>query len=135
MTGQPRRKGATAGKGKMAIYKIAIIGMLAAGAVLAAAPASARSLKVSVDSFKNGGMMDNKFAFCAPAAQGHTIGGANLSPSISWSKGPRGTKSYAIILHDTDSPAEQREKMNKEGITMTADIPRRNSTFPRTSPP
>jgi phosphatidylethanolamine-binding protein (PEBP) family uncharacterized protein len=51
-------------------------------------------------------MMDNKFAFCVPAAQGHTTGGANLSPSISWSKGPRGTKSYAIILYDTDSPAE-----------------------------
>jgi Raf kinase inhibitor-like YbhB/YbcL family protein len=115
----------------MAINKIAIIGMLGAGAVLvttplAATPASARTLKVSVDSFKNGGIMDNKFAFCAPAAQGHTTGGANLSPSISWSKGPRGTKSYAIILYDTDSPAEQREKMNKEGITMTADIPRRN---------
>ena len=74
----------------MAINKIAIIGMLGAGAVLvttplAATPASARTLKVSVDSFKNGGMMDNKFAFCAPAAQGHTTGGANLSPSISWS--------------------------------------------------
>jgi phosphatidylethanolamine-binding protein (PEBP) family uncharacterized protein len=75
----------------MAIYKIAIIGVLAAAAVFAAAPASARTLKVSVDTFKNGGMMDNKFAFCAPAAQGHTTGGTNLSPSISWSKGPRVT--------------------------------------------
>jgi phosphatidylethanolamine-binding protein (PEBP) family uncharacterized protein len=89
------------------------------------APASARTLTVSVDSFKNGGMMDNKFAFCVPSAQGHTTGGPNLSPSISWSKGPRGTKSYAIILYDTDSPAEQREKMDKEGMTLTA-VPRRN---------
>ena len=109
----------------MAINKIGVIGMLTAGAVLAAA-APAHSLKVSVDSFKNGGMMDNKFAFCVPSAQGHTTGGPNLSPSISWSKGPRGTKSYAIILYDTDSPAEQREKMNKEGVTLTADVPRRN---------
>jgi phosphatidylethanolamine-binding protein (PEBP) family uncharacterized protein len=71
-------------------------------------------------------MMDNKFAFCVPAAQGHTTGGPNLSPSISWSKGPRGTKSYTIILYDTGSPAEQREKMNKEGMTLTDDVPRRN---------
>ena len=88
----------------MAIHKIWVIGILAAGALLAAAPASARTLKVSVDAFKNGGMMDNKFAFCAPSAQGHTTGGPNLSPSISWSKGPRGTKSYAIILYDTARP-------------------------------
>jgi len=110
----------------MAIKKIGVIGMLAAGAVLAAAPATARTLKVNVDSFKGGGIMDNKFAFCIPAAQGHTTGGSNLSPGISWSKGPRGTKSYAIILYDTDSPAEQREKMNKEGMTLTEDVPRRN---------
>jgi phosphatidylethanolamine-binding protein (PEBP) family uncharacterized protein len=110
----------------MAIKKIGVIGMLAAVALLAAAPAFARTLKVSVDSFRNGGMMDNKFAFCVPSAQGHTAGGSNLSPSISWSKGPHGTKSYAIILYDTDSPAEQREKMNKEGMTLTEDVPRRN---------
>lgn len=119
-------QGSDSKEGKMAIHKIWVIGILAAGALLAAAPASARTLKVSVDAFKNGGMMDNKFAFCAPSAQGHTTGGPNLSPSISWSKGPRGTKSYAIILYDTDSPAEQREKMNKEGMTLTADVPRRN---------
>jgi hypothetical protein len=107
--------------------KVGIVGLFAAGALLTTPSAFAASaLKVSVGSFKAGGMMDNKFAFCIPAAQGHTTGGPNLSPSISWSKGPRGTKSYAIILHDTDSPAEQREKMNKEGMTLTEDVPRRN---------
>jgi Raf kinase inhibitor-like YbhB/YbcL family protein len=108
--------------------KIATIGICAAGAaaVLAATSVAAPTLKVSVDSFKNGGMMPNKYAFCVPAAQGHTSDGPNVNPSISWSKGPRGTKSYAIILYDTDSPAEQREKMNKEGETLTAAVPRRN---------
>jgi hypothetical protein len=112
----------------MATIRIAACAAVAAGlaAALAATPASARSLKVNVDHFKKGGMMPNEFAFCAPAAQGHTTAGADISPSISWSKGPRGTKSYAIILYDTDSPAEQREKMNKEGMTMTAAVPRRN---------
>jgi len=112
----------------MDMKKTATIGMLAAGVAigLAATPAFARTLKVSVDSFKNGGTIPNKFAFCAPAAQGHTTGGANISPSISWSKGPHGTQSYAIILYDTDSPAEHREMMNKEGVTMTADVKRHN---------
>lgn len=107
----------------MGTAKIAI-GLLAAGIVLAAAPASAASLKVKVDSFKNGGTIPVKYAFCAPAASGHTTGGQNINPSISWSKGPKGTQSYAIILYDTDSPAEHREMMNKEGVTMTSDIKR-----------
>jgi hypothetical protein len=111
----------------MGTMKGTIIGLVAAGVVaLAAMPASAATLKVKVDAIKDSGTIPNKYAFCAPAAQGHTTGGPNINPSISWSKGPKGTKSYAIILYDTDSPAEQREKMNKEGMAMTADIPRKN---------
>jgi Raf kinase inhibitor-like YbhB/YbcL family protein len=81
-------------------------------------------LRVHVDSFKNGGTIPNEYAFCVPAAQGHSGAGPDVSPSISWSKGPRGIKSYVIILRDTDSPAEHREMMNKEGVTMTAAIKR-----------
>jgi phosphatidylethanolamine-binding protein (PEBP) family uncharacterized protein len=67
--------------------------LLAAGAALIAAPAMAATLRVHVDSFKNGGTVPNKYAFCAPAAQGHTTGGQNINPSIAWSKGPKGTQS------------------------------------------
>ncbi|MGH7247643.1 MAG: YbhB/YbcL family Raf kinase inhibitor-like protein, partial [Pseudomonadota bacterium] len=110
----------------MHLNRRAVFGALGAGVamVLAATPAAARTLRVSVDSFKNGGMIPNKYAFCVPAAKGHTAGGPDLSPRISWSRGPHGTKSYAIILYDTDSPAEHREMMNKEGMTMTAAIKR-----------
>ena len=74
---------------------------------MAIAPAaSAAALKVSVGSVKSGGMLPNKYAFCQPAAQGHTGPGPNLSPAIKWSKGPKGTQSYAVILNDTDSPKE-----------------------------
>jgi Raf kinase inhibitor-like YbhB/YbcL family protein len=112
----------------MRTIKLAVLGLFAAGAALglAAIPASAQTLRVSVDSFKNGGAMPNQYAFCVPAAQGHTQPGLNINPRISWSKGPAGTKSYAIILYDTDSPAAQREKMNQEGMTLTTDVPRRN---------
>jgi Raf kinase inhibitor-like YbhB/YbcL family protein len=107
---------------KKAVGLAAFAASLAMG--LAFTHATARTLQVRVDSFRNGGTIPNKYAFCVPAAQGHTGAGPDISPSISWSEGPRGTKSYAIILLDTDSPAEHREMMNKEGVTMTAAIKR-----------
>ena len=110
----------------MKMLKTVALGLLAAAPALAVAPASVAALKVHVDTIKNGDMLANKFAFCMPAAKGHTTGGPNINPSISWSKGPRGTKSYAIILFDPKSPAEHREMMNKDGVTMGADIARHN---------
>ena len=109
----------------MRYLKFAVFGLLAAGttAGFVATPASAQALKVSVDGVESGKMMPAKYGFCMPAAQGHVAPGPDISPHISWSKGPAGTKSYAIILHDTDSPAEQREKMNKEGETLTSAVP------------
>src|SRR5579871_147924 len=108
--------------------KFAAAAMLAAGAVagLASSPASAEALKVSVTGVESGKMIPSKYSFCTAAVENHVKAGPDISPAISWSKGPRGTKSYAVILYDTDSPAEQREKMNKEGETLTAAVPRKN---------
>jgi len=40
-----------------------------------------------------------------PKAAAHSmVGGANLSPDLSWSTGPAGTKSYAITCYDPDAP-------------------------------
>ena len=33
-----------------------------------------------------------------------TCDGANLSPSLSWKDAPRGTKSFALIVEDSDAP-------------------------------
>ncbi|HTZ03649.1 MAG TPA: YbhB/YbcL family Raf kinase inhibitor-like protein [Xanthobacteraceae bacterium] len=106
----------------MTRVKTMAAGMLAAA--LVALPAYAATLKVKVDSIKSGGTIPTKYAFCIAAATGHTAGGKNINPGISWSKGPKGTQSYAIIVYDTDSPAEHREMMNKEGVTMTAEVKR-----------
>jgi Raf kinase inhibitor-like YbhB/YbcL family protein len=110
----------------MASIRIAALALLAAGAALglAAMPASAGTLKVSVDGLKNGGVISHQYAFCVPAAQGHTAPGPNISPRISWSKGPAGTQSYAIVLSDTDVPTI-RDNMNKEGVTVAASMKRR----------
>ena len=97
---------------------IALGTCLAISQVAMAPAASAKSLKVTVDSIKSGGMIPAKYAFCQPDGKGHAGPASNISPPISWSKGPRGTKSYAVILHDTDSPKTDRDKMNKDGMTV-----------------
>lgn len=97
------------------------LGIAAAGTTAA----QATSLRVQVDHFKAGRMIPTKYAFCVPAATGHMGPGPDINPSVAWSAGPKGTKSYAILLTDTDSPAEHRELMNQEGKTLTAAVKRR----------
>jgi Raf kinase inhibitor-like YbhB/YbcL family protein len=89
------------------------------------APAASHKLRVRVDSIEYGHMVPSEYAFCMAAAQGHFAPAANKSPRISWTKGPKGTKSYAVVVYDTDSPAEHRELMNQEGKTLTAAVKRK----------
>ena len=35
---------------------------------------------------------------------GFGCSGGNVSPALSWSHAPSGTKSFALILHDPDAP-------------------------------
>lgn len=97
---------------------------LAALGALIAAPASAAGLKVQVGGIANGKPIPPQFTFCVPAAQGHVSRGPDKNPRVSWSKGPKGTLSYAIIAFDTDVPTI-RTDMNQEGKTLPADMPRR----------
>ena len=46
-----------------------------------------------------GGAIADTFAF-----KGYGCTGGNLSPALSWSGAPEGTKSYALLLHDPDAP-------------------------------
>jgi hypothetical protein len=121
----PTGKAETTGEYDVEAIRIAVFGLLAAGLALAAAPASAQTLEVRIDGLKNGGVIPDKYRFCVPAAQGHVAPGPDISPAISWSKGPAGTKSYIITLTDIDNLAEQREKQNKEGMTVPASARRR----------
>jgi len=109
----------------MARRRLSAAALLFAGAALAlwATPSSAKDLMVRVDSIKRGGLIPTQYAFCVPAKAGHTGPGRDISPYISWSKGPAGTKSYAIIAFDPDVPSI-RDNMNKEGVTVAASIPR-----------
>ncbi len=89
------------------------------------APPASHKLLVHVDALKRGHMVASDYALCMPPPQGHFAFAPDKSPRISWSKGPKGTQSYAIIMYDTDSPLEHREWMNVEGQTLTAAVKRK----------
>ena len=109
----------------MVMSKRALYGLLAvaAAATLATTPAAAQALKVSIDSLARVKVIPDKYAFCNPAKEGHVKPGADVSPRISWSRGPAGTKSYTIIATDPDVPSI-RTDMNQEGKTLSATMPR-----------
>jgi len=52
------------------------------------------SLTISSPSFANGGNIAQKF----------TCDGADLSPQLSWSEAPAGTKTFALLVDDPDAP-------------------------------
>jgi len=79
---------------------IATLGMLA-GLLCAPAQvdAAAAKFRLSVPDVKAGGMIDGKFVF----NDGGCTGG-NVSPALSWSGAPEGTKSFVLTVFDPDAP-------------------------------
>lgn len=80
-------------------------------------------MKLSSESFPNGGTIPGTFAFCVPDAESHATFGGNRSPHLSWSDLPAGTRSLAIVCHDPDVPSK-RDDVNQEGRTVPHDLPR-----------
>jgi Raf kinase inhibitor-like YbhB/YbcL family protein len=87
--------------------------------------AGAASLTVKSADFKNGGAIPAVYAFCVPADEGHFKLGPDKNPALSWSKGPQGTQSYALIVIDPDVPKDFTNG-NKEGKVLSASMPRTN---------
>jgi Raf kinase inhibitor-like YbhB/YbcL family protein len=84
------------------------------------------TLEVTVGGLENGVIAD-KYAFCIPNEAEHMGPGENISPAISWSAGPEGTQSYAIIMVDPDVPGESAmASFNKEGETIAEDAERQD---------
>jgi Raf kinase inhibitor-like YbhB/YbcL family protein len=56
-------------------------------------------LRITIPAFPNGGAI--------PAKHGcRATSNANLSPAIQWSNAPDGTMSFALVLHDADTPMD-----------------------------
>ena len=74
----------------------------ALGAVLGLAlvcSANAQGLKVTSADIKEGGTIANEQVF-----KGFGCTGGNISPALSWSGAPAGTKSFAVTMYDPDAP-------------------------------
>jgi len=56
-------------------------------------------MNVQSASFQHGGTIPQKHAF-----KGMGCTGENISPQLSWSGVPDGTKSFALVMHDPDAP-------------------------------
>jgi Raf kinase inhibitor-like YbhB/YbcL family protein len=80
-------------------------------------------VKVASASFADGGVIPPQFAFCAPDARTHATLSKNVSPQLSWSDIPAGTKSFAIICHDPDVPSKG-DDVNQEGRLVPKSLPR-----------
>jgi Raf kinase inhibitor-like YbhB/YbcL family protein len=74
------------------------IAALAASA-LGASAANAQSMSLASSDIKEGGTIANEQVF-----KGFGCTGGNVSPDLSWSGAPGGTKSFAVSIYDPDAP-------------------------------
>lgn len=61
--------------------------------------AQAQDFSLTSNDIKEGGHLSNDHVF-----KGFGCEGANLSPQLSWSNAPEGTKSFAVTVYDPDAP-------------------------------
>ena len=67
---------------------------------LAAFAAQAQGLRLDSPDIQAGKAVPNKFVF-----NGFGCTGGNVSPALSWKNAPRGTQSFALLMHDPDAPS------------------------------
>src|SRR5260221_8039339 len=61
--------------------------------------AAAAEFRLSSADIAPGGAIANKFVY-----KGFGCSGENVSPSLSWTGAPAGTRSFALLVHDADAP-------------------------------
>ncbi|MDP9808857.1 Raf kinase inhibitor-like YbhB/YbcL family protein [Rhizobium tibeticum] len=94
--------------------------------VLSAMPILAADLQVTFEKSGKGGTLPAENASCI-AAGGKEAAGNNRSPALSWSKGPAGTRSYALVMTDPDVPRDL-SLLNKNGTVIARDAARMEFT-------
>lgn len=73
--------------------------------------------------FRDGEPIPGEFAFAVVDPKNHFALSTNRNPHLQWSDVPEGTKSFALILHDSDVPS-RTDDVNQEGKTVPASLPR-----------
>jgi Raf kinase inhibitor-like YbhB/YbcL family protein len=67
--------------------------------LLGAGAANAQNMTVTSSELKDGGTIADEQVF-----KGFGCAGGNISPALSWSGAPGGTKSFAVSIYDPDAP-------------------------------
>lgn len=75
------------------------------------------------DSFKDGGAISAKFAFCRMDPKARVALSDNKNPHLGWRDVPPGAKSLVLICHDRDAPSQGND-VNQLGREVPADLPR-----------
>jgi Raf kinase inhibitor-like YbhB/YbcL family protein len=93
--------------------------------ILLAAPliAAATPFTVSIPGLPDGARLPPRYAFCQAGPDGHQAPAPDISPPLTWTAGPAGTRSYAILMQDPDVPESVTAPEMKSGIP--PDAPRR----------
>lgn len=99
---------------------------LTTAALLSTPAFAAETLTVKVQGIeKDNDLILVEQAYCRPTEDGKSENGINRRPSVVWSKGPEGTKSYAIVMVDPDVPTDFTDA-GKEGKTIPASMKRQD---------
>lgn len=80
-------------------------------------------MKLSSQSFRDGGAMPGRCAFAVADSRSHVRLSDNRNPELSWSDAPKGAKSFALICVDPDAPTRP-DDVNQEGRTVPKSLPR-----------
>src|SRR5258706_2259387 len=73
--------------------------LIALGIWCTSLTAAAAEFRLSSPDIAPGGTIANKFVY-----KGFGCSGENVSPSLSWTGAPAGTRSFALLVHDADAP-------------------------------
>jgi Raf kinase inhibitor-like YbhB/YbcL family protein len=91
----------------------------------AATEKAERRLAVEILNAKGGVMLEvesESFAPGKPIPERYSAYGEDVSPQLSWSAGPDGTKSYVVLMEDPDVPATIRPFVHWIAYNIPADV-------------
>ena len=80
-------------------------------------------MNLTSQSFADGERMPAEFAFAKAHPETHFTFAGNRSPHLAWSDVPEGTRSFALLCTDSDSPSVG-DDVNQEGRSVAKDLPR-----------
>ena len=81
-------------------------------------------MQLTSTSLRPGRPIPPAYAFCKPASgDDPTQSGGDKNPHLAWSDAPAGTKSFALVVHDPDVPADASDA-NQGGKTIPKDAER-----------